>query len=359
MQPRLADHVFMYRLSHPKLDRLLAAGYFRNANIMFQSQVLCLEGKLCDVVNVRLPLEDYKAPKRIAKIAAKVESQFSITIGKASITPEKERLYYQHRQRFKGFQYKNLSQMMFGESPIRIFDTYEVNVYDGQRLIAYSFFDVGQRSIASILGVFDEEYKRYSLGLYTMYAEVKWAMEHEFEYFYPGYVLEGVPQFDYKLLLGKHEYFNWSEKTWGWEDDLKGISTIANELEMALNKLGGLFEAQGIRHHFMLYPFFSLGYLSLSNYQYYVRSPKHLLLPDFSDPSKFILAEYDTEEQRYILGTARINEAYQDYLKNNGGMQRDTFHFEWPTVLEYNTVIKFNSAEALVREIVQNYGDVF
>jgi leucyl-tRNA---protein transferase len=355
MFPRLADHVFMYKLSPVKLDRLLAAGYFRNANIMFQSQVLCLEGKLCDVVNIRLPLQGYKPPRRIAKLAAKAEAQFKITIGKAQVTPQKEALYYLHRQRFKGFQYKNLSQMLYGESPVRIFDTYEINIFDGEELVAYSYFDVGKNSIASILGVFDERYKKFSLGIYSMYAEVQFALEHGYQYYYPGYVLAGVPQFDYKLQLGRHEYFIWSEKRWGEADEMHGVERAGNILMQSLQKIAALFDRAEIKYQYKLYPFFSLGYLSLSNYQFYVRSPQHLLLTDLSHGGKYIIVEYDTEEQRYVCGTARVNEAYQDYLKVNGGLQRPTHEHEWPTVLEYHALVKFNSAEALVRDVLQNY----
>jgi len=355
MYPRLADHVFLYRLSPLKLDKLLAMGYFRNANIMFQSLVLCLDGKLCDVVNIRLPLEDYVPPKRIAKIAAKAEARFKISIGKAEITPQKEAMYYIHRQRFKGFQCKSLSQMLFGESPVRIFDTYEINVYDGDQLIAFSFFDIGKKSIASILGVFDERYKKYSLGLYTMYAEVIFAMEQGYQYYYPGYVLEGVPQFDYKLQLGAHEFFIWNEHKWGKKEDLQNIENAGDRLERALDKVAKLLDQAGINYQHKLYPFFSLGYLSMSNYQFYVRSPMHLLVTDVSSPGKYILIEYDTEEERYVCGTARVCETYQDYMKMNGGLQRPMHEHEWETVLEYHALVKFNSAESLVRDIIQNY----
>lgn len=355
VNPRLADHVFMYRLTPHKLDRLLAAGYFRNTNIMFQSQVLCLDGRLCDVVNVRLPLETYLPPKKIAKIASKVEQQFRITTGKATITPQKEALYYLHRQRFKGFQFKGLHQMLYGDSPVRIFDTYEICIYDGDQLIAYSFFDVGNKSIASILGVFDDRYKKYSLGIYTMYAEIKQALAAGFQYYYPGYVLDGVPQFDYKLSLGEHEYFLWNEKRWIVKAELSAVEKAGERLTKGLGKIASLLERAEIAYEYRLYPFFSLGYLSLSNYQFYVRSPMHLLLPELSGKDKFILLEYDTDTGRYVCGTARVNEAYQEYIKNYGGMQRAIHIHEWPTVLEYHAMVEHNSPESLVRDILQNY----
>lgn len=357
LHSRLVDHVFMYRLSPQKLDRLLEDGYFRNANIMFQSQVLCLDGDVFDVVNIRLPIYDYEPPKRIKKLASKVESTFRIVCGKAKITPDREALYIKHRQRFKGFQYRNLSQMLYGDSPVRIFDTQEIAIYDGDRLIAFSFYDVGYKSLASILGVFDPEYKKYSLGLYTMYAEIQWAINKKYHYYYPGYILEGVPQFDYKLLMGKHEFFHWQNKKWDKERMPLQHLSAATQLKEKLEYLGSLLSRAGANFEKRIYPFFSLGYLSLSNFQFYVKGPMHFLLTDISEEDRYVIAEFDADEQVYICGLVRENDAYREYVRNSASMQRPRKLNEWGVVLEYTTQIKYSTAEALVIDLLQTYGE--
>jgi arginine-tRNA-protein transferase len=347
----------MYRLSPQRLDRLLEDGYFRNANIMFQSQVICLDGDIRDVVNVRLPLFHYDAPKRMKKIASKVESTFKVVYGKAKITEEREALYIRHRERFKGFQYRNLSQMLYGDSPVRIFDTHEIAIYDDDRLIAYSFFDVGHKSLASILGVFDPEYKKYSLGLYTMYAEIQWAISKKFHHYYPGYILEGVPQFDYKLLLGRHDFFNWQNKKWEKERLPLFNASAASQLRDKLDYLGGLLTSIGVNFQKQIYPFFSLGYLSLSNFQFYVKGPMHLLLTDISEEDRFVIAEFDADEQAYVCGLVKENDAYREYVRNSATMQRPRKFNEWGVVLEYTTQIKYPTAELLVKDLIQTYGE--
>lgn len=357
MEPRLADHIFMYKLTPVKLDKLLAAGYFRNANIMFQSQVLCLDGNLCNVINVRLPLKNYEMPKRMAKIWRRGIGKFRIEVKRAEITKEKEALYNNHRKRFKGFQFRDLEQLLFGDSPVRIFDTFEINVYDGDELIAYSFFDVGQKSLASILGVFNEEYSAYSLGMLTMLAEIHWAIENDYKYYYPGYVLDNTTQFDYKLRLGKFSYFQWQDKCWGTKEELENQPKMGFRLEEGLNKISVLLNRAGITHEFKLYPFFSLGYLSLANYQFYVRSPAHILLTNLSSRNRIVLLEYDAEDKVFVYGVARPNEQYRQYLKENHLILRQRQKNEWGMVLEYHTIQKFCSAEAMVRELVLNYND--
>jgi leucyl-tRNA---protein transferase len=356
MQPRLADHIFMYRLSAQRLDKLLESGYFRNANIMFQSQVLCLDGQLCDVVNIRLPLQDYQAPKRIARIASKVESRFSITTGKAVITPEKEVLYEQHRKRFKGFQYRNLHQMLYGDSPIRIFNTQEICIYDGNKLIAYSFFDAGHKSIASILGVFDNEYSKYSLGLYTMFAEIKWALQRQISFFYPGYILKGTHQFDYKLLLGNFEFYDWDDATWRSHPAIQSHKSAGDVLKAAMMELSAVMDKYEIEYSLRMYPFFSLGYLSLSNFQFYVRSPMHLFVRDYSTEGAYIIAEYDPDERMFVCSTVRENDSYQELMKGHEHMRPARSAHEWDCVLEYQTVVRYISAESLVRDLLNNEG---
>lgn len=352
MEPRLADHIFMYRLTPVKLDKLLATGYFRNANIMFQSQVLCLDGNLCNVLNVRLPLKGYALPKRMAKIWRRGLNQFRIEIKRAEITPEKSELYNKHRKRFKGFQFRDLEQLLYGDSPVRVFDTFEVNVYDGEKLVAYSFFDVGQKSIASILGVFDESYGSFSPGIFTMLAEINWALQNDFKFYYPGYVLDKTSQFDYKLKLGNFSYYLWDENTWGTKADLEGKEKVGQILLGELDKVIKILERLNINYEIKLYPFFSLGYLSLANYQFYVRSPIHILLPDFSTKGKYILLEYDSEDKRFVYGVARINEQYRQYLKEHHVILRQRCPNEWGMVLEYNVLQKYSSAESMMNDFM-------
>ena len=355
IQPRLADHIFMYRLTPGKLDRLLSMGYFRNANIMFQSQVLCLDGKLDDVLNIRMSLLGYKPSASIRKIAGKVDERFRKVIQKAVITPEKEQLYHQHRKRFKGFQFRSLEQLLFGDSPVRIFDTYEVSVYDGDRLIAFSFFDIGRKSIASILGVFDEAYSKYSLGLYTMYAEVKWAIDNERRYYYPGYILENNRQFDYKLRLGNHEFFIWGENRWGTREEFDINKKTGHKLRDALESLTQALERAEVAYEYKLYPYFSLGYLSLANYQFYVKSPLHIFIPVFSTNGRKVLLEYDTEEEKFVAAVVRENESYRQFTADNNLHPKVRYQYEWDCVLEYLSVQKYLTSERLVRELVQAY----
>ena len=74
-----------------------------------------------------------------------------------------------------------------------MFDTREVRVWNGDRLVAFSWFDLGRESVQSLIGVYEPSMARQSLGFYTMLLEVQHALEQGLRFHYPGYVLPGDP----------------------------------------------------------------------------------------------------------------------------------------------------------------------
>ena len=159
----LVQYYYPFSLSPNRLDKYLASGWFRNSIMLFRSRMLCMDGNLFDVVNIRLGLKDYMFPKKYEKLLLKNQNKFTFSINKASITKRKEKLYQEHKLRFKGFVYENLKQFLYSDTFSSVFETYEIEVYDKDRLVAFSYFDRGNQSIASLLGVYDEDYSKYSL----------------------------------------------------------------------------------------------------------------------------------------------------------------------------------------------------
>jgi leucyl-tRNA---protein transferase len=103
-----------------------------------------------------------------------------------------------------------------------IFNTKTIAVHDGAKLIACGYFDVGNKSAASILHFFDPNYARNSLGKYLILLTISYLRENGYEYYYPGYVVEGNPKMDYKFFLGKEQaqYFDPVLADWRyWEAD--------------------------------------------------------------------------------------------------------------------------------------------
>lgn len=220
------------------LDEFLKKGWYRMNNYLFTVHCMFFDNMVSSVLWLRLPLRNYKKSKSLRQIYNRVHANFKVEIRRATYSKSQKVLYKKYvidlKQRSGSF------ASYVGNR----FDTYEVNVYDGDLLIAFSYFDLGQNSIASILGVFHPHYQKYSLGIFTMLAEVEYGIKNGFDYYYPGYVVLKNPIFNYKLRIKPMEFYHPPEQAWiPWESfgpshDLieilsEKISSLAENLKEA------------------------------------------------------------------------------------------------------------------------------
>ena len=158
--------------------------------MLYKMDLLCIDANVFSVVNIRLDLHNHSLKKSHRKIKRKVEQRFTIAIGPAKINPSRQALYDQHKTRFKGFIHETLDEYLHAGFHSTVFDTHEIAVYDEDRLIAVSFFDLGERSMASLLALYDAEFSDYSLGTYTLLKEIEYGTMTGKKWYYPGYVLD-------------------------------------------------------------------------------------------------------------------------------------------------------------------------
>jgi arginine-tRNA-protein transferase len=245
------------------LDNYLEEGWFRSSRMMLRSNVLCVEGELLETINIRYNLRDYEYPKRLRKLMRRNHRLFRHEVRPARITKRRRCMYKEHIKRFKGMVVPTLDAFMAGSfheySP---FNTMEVTVYDGRRIVAVSYFDVGMRAIASILGFFDPAYSRYSLGIYTMLLEIEWARQHQIQYYYPGYILDAHPLFDYKLRLGQAEVYDWNHHWFSFDPSIRK-HTLASIIRSKHHLLSEQLERHAVLYDAFSYPLAYLGYLQI------------------------------------------------------------------------------------------------
>jgi arginine-tRNA-protein transferase len=302
----LVDYFSAPILQHDLLDEKLADGWFRSGHLMFRTKVLCIDEALASVVNIRLPLAGYQMPKRMRKIYRRVQGGFRTEIGPLKIDEALEGLYRLHRERFVGFLYSSLTDL-FGESSNLAgapspFQTYMVRVYapDGE-LAAASLFDIGQHSLASIIGLFHPGYAKHSLGTYTMLAEVAHAQSLGMAYFYPGYVLDTPSVFDYKLKLGESmlEVYNWKGQWSPWPS-FNPSEYPGHFLRQELDRLERALRQAGVPFRKLVYVAFPAGYFPTM--EYLLRAP---VCYECESPSgEKRIASYNWEEQCFELAVA-------------------------------------------------------
>ena len=123
--------------------------------MLYKMDLLCVDADVFSVVNIRLGLDQYSIKKRHRKIKSRVENRFTITCGEVTLRDEHQRLYEQHKSRFKGFIHATLDEYLHAGFHSTVFDTMQICVFDGDQLIAASYFDLGERSMASLIGMYD------------------------------------------------------------------------------------------------------------------------------------------------------------------------------------------------------------
>lgn len=230
--------------------------------MLYKMDLLCVDADVFSVVNIRLGLDQYSIKKRHRKIKSRVENRFTITCGEVTLRDEHQRLYEQHKSRFKGFIHTTLDEYLHAGFHSTVFDTMQICVFDGDQLIAASYFDLGERSMASLIGMYDEAYADYSLGIYTMLKEIEFGQSTHRRWYYPGYVLDKPSSFDYKLQLGNMEYYTPS-KRWGSHVNYDPKQTLAFGLRKAMSRLEKALKQEGIQFRKWHYPYFSMGYMPL------------------------------------------------------------------------------------------------
>jgi len=253
---------FPEQLSSHRLDRMLAQGWFRYGQCFQKPQVICVNDTVCDVLNIRLDIKKHQFSKSQRKLIRKNDQKFRVKIKKATVTKEKEKLYQLNKFRFKGFLTRNLNEFLNFEYQDSIFNTYEICVYDKKELIALSYFDLGEKSLAGILGLLNWNYAKESLGMYTMLKELEFAKLKGFKFYYPGFIMVQVSDFDYKLKLGNFSYLA-NTGRWRKMTNKNNVTNLANIIDSKNAAIEAVLKKKKMAYKTYAYPLYSLDYMQL------------------------------------------------------------------------------------------------
>lgn len=295
----LVQTYFPRKLSPSRYDQYLASGWFRGSVMLYKMGMLCLEGDVQSVINIRLDVRTFSPSKSQRKLLTRAGKRYRTEIRRARIDNSKEALYQEHKHRFKGFIHHSLTDYLNSGFASTVFDTYEVCVFDGDELVAASFFDLGKESMASLLCVYKDSYARSSLGKYTLLCEIAFAQKRGLKWFYPGYVLQPSRSFDYKLEVGQFQYYN-ANKRWVRLDAQKPSETAAVAYLERTNDLRQALQSKGLEYKQWLYPFFTMGYLEYWDVKFL--SCPIFLEVSFGRPGREMLTiSYEADSQMYML----------------------------------------------------------
>ena len=229
-------------LSGSRHDDFLSIGYFRMGSAMYEENMTFHQGAFLNSFRTRLALRGHEFSKSQRKLMRRNGNRFRVEYCDDSLLPEQfdiEQRYREYRGRLGGSALYSVIRGLYVEE--NYFPTRQLRLYDGDRLVGFSFYDVGEKYGASLMGVFEPEYERFSLGYYTMLLELEYLKKHKFSYYAPGSVTPGQRAMDYKRRVGALEYFNPFRRRWlpldqQNEDEDLPVKTVQEQLG-ALKKL--------------------------------------------------------------------------------------------------------------------------
>lgn len=244
-------------LSPTELDRYLEQGWFRMGQTIFTTSFLNFKGTFYDAIWLRIHLDEFSGDKTQDKLIRKNEA-FRVIVQPMQFSVEKEALYDRYRKSLSFEASPSLSSLLYGKVNYNIYETYELNVYDKDQLIAVGIFDLGKESAAGITSFYEPSYKRFSLGKYLIYMKINYCKVKGLKYFYPGYFVPGYTPFDYKLNIGKPALHYYAIESGEWLP-IRTFSDSHTPLKLMLSKLGHLHEllsTASIKGKILYYEFF-------------------------------------------------------------------------------------------------------
>lgn len=196
------------------LDMYLESGWFRMGAVMHITRTVQTGETVLPVVWLRYDVPKVVLSSSNRKLIRK-NSKFSITIGPYRVTQPLLELYFKYYVSIP-FEIFPFLDDAVNENGKRIFESYVIQIYDGEKLIAAGHIDKGKDSVAAIKNFYDPEYKKYSPGKFLMLLTYLYCLKKGIRWFYPGYIIPGYPKFDYKLFMAKDatELYSIEDNEW-------------------------------------------------------------------------------------------------------------------------------------------------
>ena len=235
------------QLAPQEMDSLLANGYYRNGPDACANSVRFMGRAWVSAVMLRVRLSDFVWKKRLRKLLRSNGEKFSFHFQPFEPSVEMEALWQKYKREVHGWaNVPKLEMHLLRGQPAASFNTWELCVFFESRLVAFSVFDRGERSIASLEAAYDSSLNKNSLGVYTMLLEIEHCIEQGLDFYYPGFFPKGDPMFDYKLRPGNLEFFRVETAEWLPSEQLSDDDWKLDELAERNQALKTALQEAGI-----------------------------------------------------------------------------------------------------------------
>lgn len=196
-----------------ELDTLLADGWRHFGERFFRYNLGIYRDEVRLVIPLRIRLDRFSS-SRSQRRNLRRNVDLTTIIRAACVTEETEELFHLHKTRFDHGVPDSIFEFLSRDPATVPCEGNEVAVYDGERLVAISYFDVGETATSSVYGIFDPDYSSRGLGIFTMLKEIEYATATGKTFYYHGYSYSGESFYDYKKRFAGLEGYDWVDGQW-------------------------------------------------------------------------------------------------------------------------------------------------
>ena len=286
-------------------DDYLAEGYFRAGHTIRRTRYVFVGGETYSTIWSRVPLRHYTLSKSQRKLQRRILRDYTVTAGPYEPAADQDALYARYQTAHPLDVAESVDEVLGFERPVLSFETYCLRIEDGDELIAFSCFDLGDTTAASLFGCYAPERARESLGFATMLLEMAFAKtELHLDYYYPGYCVPGHAPFDYKMRLPDLEGKTWVSDAWTDFGEVLAAPLPHRRISACLAEVAELLSAAGLAAREVVMP--------LAENFYSTYSPSgplphvQMLAPDFRIPLGELFVGYDPHAGSYELWLASV-----------------------------------------------------
>jgi len=208
MVPQIDEQFVEWLVAPERLDELLAEGWRHFGPVFFRYSSMEWNGALVRVQPLRVVIAD-TSPSKSQRRVLRRNADLKLSVRPTRIDDERRRLFEAHRRRFTEKAPEALEEYLGGQPNVCPCENVEVGLYQGERLLAASFLDVGRSAASSVYAIFDPAEGRRSLGTCTMLWEIQHARGRGCRYYYPGYAFHERSKLDYKKHFKGEEWYDW------------------------------------------------------------------------------------------------------------------------------------------------------
>ena len=194
------------------MDMVWELGWRHFGVYFFRYSEMEHEGELLHVTPLRIELANFVASQSQTRVLRR-NRDVQVVIRDTFIDPEKEALFDRHRRRFKDNMPDSLNDFLSDRPALVPCRNQEICVYQGDRLLAFSFLDIGETATSAVYAAFEPEERKRSLGIFTMLCAIEHSRTLGARYYYPGYAYREPSLYDYKKRFAGLEFLEWET---GW-----------------------------------------------------------------------------------------------------------------------------------------------